>query len=184
MNFDGGNDYVDCGDNSSLNIINIITVETWFKTEDVATKQGIVSKDDDLWHCKYGLEIRNQRVYGIFWINGTRIERYSGTISSDIWMHTALVFDGSKISLYLDGELEQEYSFSGSVDTTTEHLYIGNGYQSGVSYKFNGLIDEVRIYNTALTAFQIQSQYYVGLQNLLTKGQITEQEYSQRLAVK
>jgi hypothetical protein len=49
---------------------------------------------------------------------------------------------------------------------------------------FDGSVDEARIYNTALTASQIQSQYYVGLNKLLAKGLIDETEYQQRLAVK
>jgi len=46
---------------------------------------------------------------------------------------------------------------------------------------YRGLISEAAIYNRALTAFEIQSLYYAGLQNLLAKGQITDKELQERV---
>lgn len=46
---------------------------------------------------------------------------------------------------------------------------------------FSGLIDEVRVYNAAIPTSQIKNNYYVGLNNLLSNGGITQEEYSQRL---
>ncbi|MBZ1345499.1 MAG: LamG domain-containing protein, partial [Candidatus Nealsonbacteria bacterium] len=45
----------------------------------------------------------------------------------------------------------------------------------------HGLIDEVRIYNRALRAAQIEASYLAGLERLLAKDLIDEQEYQQRL---
>jgi len=49
---------------------------------------------------------------------------------------------------------------------------------------FNGLIDEVRIYEKALETAQVKELYYAGLDRLLAKGLIDEQEYQERLALK
>jgi hypothetical protein len=49
---------------------------------------------------------------------------------------------------------------------------------------FNGIIHEARVYNTAFTASQIQSQYYTGLNRLLAKGLMEEKEYRERLTLK
>jgi hypothetical protein len=48
-------------------------------------------------------------------------------------------------------------------------------------YVVNGLVDEVRIYETALTSAQIEAQYYAGLHKLLSKGLMSEEEYQERL---
>jgi len=54
-------------------------------------------------------------------------------------------------------------------------FYIGKNY--------NGLIDEVQVYAEALTATGIQKYYAQGLNRLLAKNAITEEEYNQRIAI-
>ena len=53
---------------------------------------------------------------------------------------------------------------------------------TGGSHWFRGLIDEVRIYNRALTAYQIQYRYAQGLESLLAREMITVQDFNDRMA--
>ena len=76
------------------------------------------------------------------------------------WHHTALVFDRGNISVYLDGQLENEESFdSTSLSDSSERLLVGNWYKIyNPAYKtFHGSIDDIRIYNRALSNSKIKT---------------------------
>src|SRR5262249_29003667 len=72
------------------------------------------------------------------------------------WTHLAATYNGSTLTFYRDGVVVATSSASGNVSTTTGTLQIG-GSQFGEYFK--GLIDEVRIYNRALNATEIQTAY-------------------------
>ena len=69
-----------------------------------------------------------------------------------IWRTT---YDGANVRLYVNGTLVATTPKTGAITTSTNPLQIGG--DSLYSQYFNGLIDEVRVYNTALTAAQIQT---------------------------
>ena len=71
------------------------------------------------------------------------------------WTHLAATYDGTVLALYVNGTRSRRSLASGSIITTTGALKIGGNTIWG-EY-FNGLIDEVRVYNRALTAAEIQS---------------------------
>jgi hypothetical protein len=101
-------------------------------------------------------------------------------ISYGNWYHIVFVYNSStqKMMSYVNGALTREGTVSGAITTNANTLIIAKD-EGGARY--NGLIDEIRVYATSLTSAQIQSQYYAGLQRLLAKNLIAEQEYQQRL---
>jgi hypothetical protein len=70
------------------------------------------------------------------------------------WTFLAGTYDGSKLSLYVNGVLAGSVSLSGSIFSTSDPLRIGGDWSGEM---FTGTIDDVRIYSTALTQAQIQS---------------------------
>jgi hypothetical protein len=76
--------------------------------------------------------------------------------------------------MYIDGTYKTQDASAGDNLTNTRPLFIGKDYSS---VYFTGSVDDVRIYNAAMSASQIQEQYYVGLNNLLANGGITNEEY-------
>ena len=105
------------------------------------------------------------------------------------WYHLVGVNDykNKKIEVYINGVLDNEIS---GVGFSSDYLVAGIptinakiGGHSTAGRMFDGMIDEILIYSTSLNLSQIQSQYYAGLTNLLTKGLITEEEYQERLAI-
>lgn len=74
------------------------------------------------------------------------------TVPLNAWTHICGVYDGTTASLYIDGKLFS--SGAKSYNTGSSFLFIGA--KSSLTQHFNGKIDEVRIYNTALTAAQIR----------------------------
>ena len=70
-------------------------------------------------------------------------------------MHLAETYDGSALRFYVNGTQVSSVARTGSILTSTNALQIGS--DSIYGQYFNGLIDEVRIYNAALSAAQIQT---------------------------
>ncbi len=88
---------------------------------------------------------------------------YTGTPTSNRWVHLAGVYDGSTMTLYVDGSKIGEQPATGKIQVDDNPVTIGaeeNGAESHVvESDFNGEIDEVRIYNRALNEKEIKAIY-------------------------
>jgi len=107
--------------------------------------------------------------------------RYSAkTVTDDNWHYLVGVFDRNNIfpDIYVDGVLNNATGTSGECSSVGS---IPFGGLSFADLNFRGTIDEVKMYNEALTLSQIQSNYIAGLNSLLANGSISKQEYEQRL---
>jgi len=100
----------------------------------------------------------------------TTYNRYNGVISEGVWTHLVMLYDGSesvagnRIKLYKNGNLQTRTSYSGSIPATspsvTSSTYIGTwALNPGSSALFDGEIDELAIFNTALSAEKITQIY-------------------------
>jgi hypothetical protein len=70
-----------------------------------------------------------------------------------------VTYDGSYIKIYIDGEIDgTPIAKSGDMAITQDSVHIGYG-QPGLNYYFRGLIDEVMIFNKALSADEVSSLY-------------------------
>ncbi|MFA7157140.1 MAG: LamG-like jellyroll fold domain-containing protein [Bacilli bacterium] len=99
----------------------------------------------------------------------------------DEWMYFVGTYNGLKGVVYKNGAYVQECNLAGPItyfDSTYANIGI-NAYAS--DRKFIGLIDDIRIYNTALSFSQIKQNYIAGLDSLLSKGSISKEHYNQRL---
>ena len=76
------------------------------------------------------------------------------------WSFLAATYDGSTLKLYLNGTQIDSQAVSGSITTTTNPLRIGGDWAAEM---FTGLIDNVRIYNGALSQAAIQSDMNTSL---------------------
>ena len=84
------------------------------------------------------------------------------TLAPQTWVHVALTWDGSAYNVYIDGIERASGSYTG-LTTLNTIADIGNtGNTSARTESFNGLIDEVRVYNRALSADEIQELYSAG----------------------
>jgi len=198
--FNGSSSYLNCGNNIAANITNAITVEAWVKTFAFGTNQyrTIVGRatGDIVDGCglQYGLSSN--------WNNGDRLEFWahkvgftdcngsayvvSSPISLNVWYHVVGTYDSSTglQKIYLNGIINATSNKTAGTlirSYPNQILTIGRAPFASQWY-FNGLIDEVRIYNAPLTIVEIQDHYYAGLNKLLAKGAITQLEYNQRVS--
>ena len=75
---------------------------------------------------------------------------------SDTWYHFVGTYDGSSVKLYINGELESSSSYTGELCFVDTPIEIGKKFNGNY---WNGIIDEVKIYNYALSASEIQTEY-------------------------
>ena len=157
LEFAGSNDDgVDCGNDSIFDITNEITLSAWVKTNDCGNSDHnpYIVKGD----YSYGLKHTDTNELE-FYIKGDGDTWYLPHYAVDgsfngTWHHLAGTYDGSQVKLYVDGVLEDTEDFVGSIETDTTHLYIGEEIERTYRY-YDGVIDDVRIYNRALSAHEV-----------------------------
>jgi len=172
LKFDGGDDYSVVSDNASLNSTGPFTVGAWIKPNlGGMSYGGIVSKmdknatgDEDGWT----LRVDHTDNLEFFTRNNSTINEHNYNISSydNKWLYVVGKYDGTNNILYVDGK--QVSSVVNDYEPSPNPLYIGQytwgtvGDNDGGPYYFNGLIDDVKIYNYALTPYQIAKEFNGG----------------------
>jgi len=182
LEFDGENDYVDCGSDASLRITgDEVTIELWINPSDTSLRRGIVGF---LEKTSPGYMLRfydDEKVYfRIITSEGMSNIQENDVTPLNEWNHYVGVYDGSQTRLYKNGvEQTEKGTRSGDLIDPGASLVIGTYITP--NYNFNGLIDEVHIYNSAASITQIQSQYLAGLDKLLSNGTMSKLEYNKRI---
>ncbi len=162
MSFDGTDDYVDCGNDSSLDITDAITIEAWAR---LSSSADSVNKDIVHKLSQGGYRfIGTAGVMQFFIYNGSTWRHYSSAIYSDTrgnWHLFIVVYNGVSGSFYLDGN--NGGSISGENITHGLDIPLRVGYKNGLGGGwYDGFIDEVRIYNRALSEEEIKLHYAAG----------------------
>ncbi|MFH1476778.1 MAG: carbohydrate binding domain-containing protein [Verrucomicrobiota bacterium] len=160
LSFNGSNDYVDCGSNSSFKV-SAITIEAWVysPTANFAGYNGIAGAEGaygcDIWNNRIAVHI-NTANQGWHWC------QYSEPLTWDGWHHVAFTYDGvNTVKCYRDGVLilTDTTSSSGKLQWAAwaTKLCVGQVNTGAWPSNFKGLIDEVRIYNRPLRDDEIKS---------------------------
>ena len=159
LEFNGSSDFVNCGNDASLDVSESFTIGAYVKTSVDGT---ILQKRTTLYEEGYFFYISSGRLRILIeQPDNTNISLIGNTsmLSGD-WYHVVAVRDyGNEIGIYVNGNSDQ----TPVADTLTqsisnnEPLYIGK--QNDNTLSFNGSISDVRIYNRALNASEIK-QYY------------------------
>ena len=164
LSFDGTNDYVDCGNNASVQITgNQITLEAWiFPTswKSLVWQGNIIAKEQNGFGNDNGYMLRtgNNGSLNLTLGSGSWSELISATntLSLNTWQHVAGTYDGSYLRLYVNGNVVDSMAANINISNSSSTLFIGdNG--SGARH-FPGTVDEVRIWNIARTRSEIQAR--------------------------
>ena len=130
----------------------------------------IVSKDRDCCDTSgeggYGLRIKRDGVLsGEIWVDSVKKVRSVdsiGILPTGVWSHVVMTFDGITLRLYVNGVQDGEtvLSATDTIQASTKNLVVGalSFLDAGV-FAFDGAIDDVRIYNRALTAIEISDLF-------------------------
>ncbi|MEA1864585.1 MAG: LamG-like jellyroll fold domain-containing protein [Euryarchaeota archaeon] len=179
-------DYVNCGNDGSLKRSNTdFTIEAWIKLNGYSSSwvEAILSN-----------RISGGGVGSLFFVRGekdalnTRKVTFDTSVGTESgpprmvfgitqlqlnqWYHVVATFqykggDANEVTIFVNGVAEDTATLRGIGSPDTQPTWIGWEPSQNVDYDFNGIIDEVRIYNRALTADEIMS-HYEGKQTALT----------------
>ena len=153
--FNGTSAQVTIPDAPSLRLTTAMTLEAWvFPTQTPTGWRAIVDKNVDGYYLMASTDRGNVPGVGGNWTNGNRNVFGPSVIPVNAWTHLATTFDGSTIRLFVNGVQVASVAQTAALAPTADTLQIGA--DAYVGENFAGLIDEVRIYNRALSAAEIQ----------------------------
>jgi hypothetical protein len=164
LQFDGVDDYVSAGVGSDYLPMDEFSICTWIRSNGLAsdmTKSGIVS-------ITYGLllELDGSGNFRTYMDNGTSLiaESITQNLYDDRWHYLCLSYDGTDRHMYIDGKnrLIAATTWTGTTRWPTNGFSIGHNNNNPPLYKFNGFIDEVKIYPYARTDEEIKADYNAG----------------------
>ena len=167
QDFDGTDDYIDCGTGASLNITGAITLEMWLYPHSLGTWQQILGKGQNgvPIYVNYDFWATTASRIRFSWGDGATGDYLdSGSVSTNEWVLVSATIDGSNnVKIYLDGAENTTKSTLVSRSAVAGMLDIG-GFPDTF---YDGLIDEVRVSNVARDAAWIKASYYAGAGSLL-----------------
>jgi hypothetical protein len=170
LNFDGSGDYIATEHFYDTNNLTEVTISSWYKSSSVADQIIIASDRNEYWRLGVGSDGAN----GVQWTvdSSDKVSTKSKSYFEDgEWHHIAAVFDASLTNdhkLYIDGELDNEWSVysSGIGSNRVSHTLIGVGSEAGSvdggtgpNDWMDGSLDDVRLYDRALSADEIDRIY-------------------------
>lgn len=157
LSFNGTNSLVTIPASASLNVSSAMTLEAWINP--AVSQSGwrtIMQREVNAWFLNASNSSGPLRPAGGGTFGGG-IDYVLGPTASPVnaWTHIALTYDGSTLRLYMNGTQVSSKPMSGAIQTNSSPLRIGGNSPYG-EY-FNGRIDEVRVYNRALSQAEIQT---------------------------
>jgi len=156
LSFDGVDDYVEIQDAEELTPENF-TIAFWVNPVDMDRVQITIAKKTQTNVGGYSFNITSLAVGSRHWvnINGAWVN-VTFSYTQGVWQHVAVTYDGTNIKGHLNGELKATTEAPGSLDKDSGVLRIGAEPRDTVSAYYNGSLDDVQIYNRALTEAEIQ----------------------------
>ena len=142
------------------------SITVWTKLESTGVWQFIFAKQKPSEVRNYALWVHRDAgfVYADFHCEaGSRQAKGKTNILDDRWHHVAGTYDMKTLRLYVDGELEAELPATDTPDTNKGPLTIGSDDAPTGSCPAKGIIDEVGLFNRALTKSEIKNIMEVGL---------------------
>jgi chitodextrinase len=155
LSFNGSNSMVTVNDSASLDVTGAMTLEAWVYPQGSLSDWRTILMKEQAGSDVYYIETVGGQMVGDVYVGGSKHNTYSDTaIALNTWSHLAATYDGANLRIYINGTLAHAAtSLTGNIQTSTGALRIGGNSIWG-EY-FQGLIDEVRIYNRALSSTEI-----------------------------
>jgi hypothetical protein len=156
LDFDGVNDWVTVNDSTSLRLTTGLTLEGWAYPTGGSDWRTLALKETagNLAWALYpfgdgGLPSGHAATSGDLWARGTAAP------ALNTWTHFATTYDGATIRMYVNGVQTGTRAQTGTLRTSTQPLRFGGN--AVWPEWFRGRLDEIRVYDRALTAAQIQA---------------------------
>ena len=160
LNFNGASNYVTAGDKDELIGTNY-TYTFWLKPKDITATQNVLSKINGTFTNGIALLLQSPGVLAVYADTGTSdCSTPDNTLTTNRWSFATVIVNSTGCYVYVNGVLKD----TGTATATTDNDEAFDiGYRStNLDRYFNGSIDDVRIYNRALSAQEIKQLYQQG----------------------
>ena len=160
MNFDSASsDYINVGNITALNNLSAISTSIWLKTSNVSTAPIILNGGSSITNRFY-LQLLTNGTTIRYVIGSSVIDTSVSNVADGNWHHIATTQNGTSLDIYLDGAKQNTSTITVVSPSTNigDNFKIGRYFLSAANY-FDGQIDEVGIWNTALTSTQVAEIY-------------------------
>jgi len=156
--FNGTTSHIDAGNGSSLDATSGITITAWAKPYSVSDVK-VASKDDVKSGRSWGAGIYMGRmIFEIFASGGYSVVQICGSaIVTNEWVFVTYMFDGTNCSTYINGSFNSSTPASGTITVSASKVFVGARGDNQLF--FDGLIDDLRIYNRALSSNEVSTIY-------------------------
>ncbi len=157
FSLNGVNANVAVPDDPALHFSNAMSVEGWINTT-AGTDRYIATKHEDSFYFSVGGGSVAPHMLS-FWLNGVSSSWFTGSTPVDDgqWHHVAATYDGSTMRLYVDGHLDASAPRTGTIQSGTSGLLIGARSDGTNASNFPGTIDELAVYNRAISPAEVQA---------------------------
>ncbi|MDD5013205.1 MAG: prepilin-type N-terminal cleavage/methylation domain-containing protein [Candidatus Pacebacteria bacterium] len=197
LEFDGTTGYIDTADISFIELADV-TFSFWGKVNNTTKDHGFIYKGGhgtsqpliiwfDMSVGSGDKGVGNTKALSVLTYDGSTqhwVATPTNSMNNTNWNHIVAVINKSdgKIEIYINGVLcESNTKTWNGISNTDTILRLGNPTTASSTFALDGFIDDVRIFNAALKASQINKTYLSGLNNLYLNNQISKEEYNQRL---
>ena len=178
--FDGVDDYVNLG---SMPKYSSYTISLWINGERGQSVGGILHSGGGSYY-RWGISLEDgnivSRISNETVFNSWSIEKYDNANYSKGWHFVVITDNKVKRTFYKNGKYFSDYLNTIINSGQNEPLYLGMGGNTGAS-RFTGMLDDVRIYNEALSLSHIKQNYIAGLNSMLSNQTISNEEYNERI---
>lgn len=155
LDFDGRNDYAES--TPILGGLTNVSVMGWINLASGYNATGVIAGQENFY-----LRVTNIKRIQVL-VNGTTVS-FNTTLNEQQWYHVAATYDGNTVRLYLNGKQVRTTNRTGAINADSTPLTLGKRPGVNSNY-FKGKIDEVRVFDVALTAQQLQRMVYQEIEN-------------------
>ena len=154
LSFDGKNDIVTVPDDSALRLTTGMTLEAWVKPTAATAWRSVIFKETNA-GASYGLYANSDADRPAVFLGGQTGVSGPSVLDGNRWAHLAATFDGATLRLFVNGTPAGSLAVDGELTPGSGPLSFGANHVWGEH--FRGLIDEVRVYNRALSAAEVNA---------------------------
>ncbi|HBY17919.1 MAG TPA: hypothetical protein DEH00_01955, partial [Candidatus Marinimicrobia bacterium] len=161
--FNGTSHHIRVPNSSSLNFTDAITVSFWMNASELYSSRESYPISHGNWENRWKISIiPDKRIrWTVKTTDGVKDLDSQIKVSTSTWYHVVGLYDGQNFELFINGNLDAHSSFTGTLLTTSIDLMIGQVLPNVTEYNFKGILDDIAIYDYALSLKEITELYAV-----------------------
>jgi len=155
--FNGSSSFIDVPNSPGLNFQQHITVSFWMTINQFYDREQYPISHGN-WTNRWKVSISNKHLrWTVKTSAGTKDLDSETELQMNTWYNVTVTYSGSDFEVWLNGALDAFTSWSGSIQTTSVDLTIGQVLPNDQNYNFNGILDNIRIFDYALSVAEIET---------------------------